>query len=111
MTKFCRFAFAALCAFGFGQGALAQTPGPVQQRIDNQDQRINAGVKSGALTPGEAARDESHDARIEAARNRDLAEHGGHLTPAERANLNHRLNHNSARIYDTIHNAKVAAPK
>jgi len=100
-----------LGAAGFVALALVRTaaaqPGEVQQRIDNQQQRINQGVASGELTKGEAARDESHLAADQAARNRDLAAHGGHLTPDERAHLNQRLNHNSARVYDTKHNDVV----
>jgi hypothetical protein len=100
-----------LAAAGFVALALVRTasaqPGEVQQRLDNQQQRINQGVASGELTKGEAARDESHLAADQAARNRDLAAHGGHLTPEERAHLNQRLNHNSARVYDTKHNDVV----
>jgi hypothetical protein len=97
---------AVIFALALSQTAAAQ-PGEVQQRIDNQQQRIDQGVASGELTKGEAARDESHLAADQAARNRDLAAHGGHLTPEERAHLNQRLNHNSARVYDTKHNAVV----
>jgi hypothetical protein len=97
---------AVIFALALSQTAAAQ-PGEVQQRIDNQQQRIDQGVASGELTKGEAARDESHLAADQAARNRDLATHGGHLTPEERAHLNQRLNHNSARVYDTKHNAVV----
>ncbi len=102
---------AGLCAAAIALPAAAQQPGPVQQRIDNQQQRINAGVRSGQLTNSEAVHDEHHLREDQAIRNRDLAAHGGHLTPAERANLNKRLDHNSARIYDTKHNAAVAPPR
>ena len=53
------------------------------------------------------------DVAEDAGRNRvylpleDLAAHGGHLTPEERAHLNQRLNHNSARVYNTKHNDVV----
>ncbi len=85
-------------------------PGPVQQRIDKQQQRIDQGVASGALRPGEAAHDEAHIQQDEAMRNRDLAAHGGHLTSAERSRLHAKLDHNSHRIYDSKHNGKIAAP-
>jgi hypothetical protein len=101
---------AAAAMLGLASEAAHADPGPVQQRIDNQQQRINNGVATGALTNHEAAHDEATDARLQADRNRDLADHGGHLTPAERANLNRRLNHSSAHIYNTKHNARVAAP-
>jgi len=79
-------------------------PGEVQQRVDTQQQRINQGVASGQLTHHEAAVDESHLRADERQRNADLRANGGHLTPAEKAHLNHNLNHNSARIYRTKHN-------
>jgi hypothetical protein len=101
---------AAAGMLGLATAAAHADPGPIQQRIDNQQQRINNGVDTGALTHHEATRDESADARLEADRNRDLADHGGHLTAAERANLNRRLNHSSQHIYGTKHNARVAPP-
>jgi hypothetical protein len=101
---------ACLAMLAFAHPAAAQ-PGEVQQRFDEQQQRINNGVASGQLTRGEAAHDENHLAHDEAARNRDLAAHGGHLTGAERTRLNQRLNYNSARVYDTKHNARVGAPR
>ncbi|HTZ71945.1 MAG TPA: hypothetical protein VMB71_14910 [Acetobacteraceae bacterium] len=89
----------------------AAAPGEVQQRLNNQQQRIDRGVANGRLTHGEAARDESHDARMEAAKQRDRMEHGGHLTAAEHARLNDRENNNSQRIYDKKHNDVTAPPR
>jgi hypothetical protein len=103
--------FAGACAVGLalaGAAAAQPAPGTVQGQLDNQQQRINQGVASGQLTPGEAARDESHEQSIQAQRNHDLAEHGGHLTADERAHLHARTEYNSHRIYDTKHNDKVA---
>lgn len=100
---------AATFAFLLAQPAAAQ-PGEVQGRANNQQNRIDQGVASGQLSAGEAARDQAHLNNIEAAKARDKAMHGGHLTPAEHARLNQRLNNNSARVYDTKHNA-VTAPR
>ena len=102
--------FAVVFAMCFAMPALAQ-PGPVQGRIDNQQQRINQGVATGQLTPAEAHRDEAHLRQDQRIRNRDLAAHGGHLTPAEKARLNARLNNNSARVYDTKHNPPAVPPQ
>ncbi len=109
MTRF----LSPIFALGLGLAAgptFARAPGPVEQRIDNQQQRINNGVATGELTKGEAARDEAHVEQDQAIRNKDLADHGGHLTGAERAHLDAKLNHNRHRVYATKHNAKVAAP-
>jgi hypothetical protein len=103
-----RFVLAAMVCLT-SAAAFAQFS-PVQQRIDNQQQRIDTGVATGALTRHEAANDESADRHLQADCNRDLADHGGHLTAAERANLNHRLNKSSGHIYNTKHNGQVAAP-
>jgi hypothetical protein len=106
-TRF--FAAASLLlAAGACQQASAQTaaprPGEVQQRLDTQQNRIAAGIKSGQMTPAEVAGVEAHDARIAASRTHDKEMHGGHLTAAEKRNLNERLNANSARIYRKKHN-------
>ncbi|MEJ0049414.1 MAG: hypothetical protein WDN04_27415 [Rhodospirillales bacterium] len=107
MTSFTNILGAAALAALALSGTAAAQAGEVQQRLDNQQQRIDQGIASGQLTRGEAARDETHLAADQAARNRDLAEHGGHLTRAEKVRLNQRLNHNSARVYDTKHNGVV----
>lgn len=78
-------------------------PGPVQQRIDKQDSRIEQGVNSGKLSPQEAAKLQKRDAQIEADRQRDLAAHNGHLTAHERENLNHKLNKTSHKIEHEKH--------
>lgn len=92
--------------------AAAQPVGEVQQRFDNQQQRINNGVATGALTRGEAARDEGHLRADEALRNRQrIRDDGRSLTAGQKARDNHLLNHNSARIYDTKHNGAVGLPR
>ncbi len=71
----------------------------VQGRIDNQERRVDQGINSGKLTPGEAARDTRRDARVERQLKRDEAKHNGHITKAEQAKLNRELNHNSQAIH------------
>ncbi|MFY9640674.1 MAG: hypothetical protein WCD20_13125 [Rhodomicrobium sp.] len=71
----------------------------VQGRIDNQENRVDHGINSGKLTPGEAARDTRRDARVERQMKRDEAKHGGHITKGEQAKLNRELNHNSRDIH------------
>jgi hypothetical protein len=103
--------FKPLCAAGFafglacGGAAFAQAPpGTVQNGLNTEQQRVNQGVNSGQLTPREDANEEAHEQSIQAQRNQDLRANGGHLTPAERAHLDKRLNYNSGRVYRLKHN-------
>ncbi len=82
----------------------AAQAGEVQNRINHQQARINQGLASGQLTHGEYNRDEWRLRHDQYARNRDLRQNGGYLTPQERANLNGRLNNNSNDVYFTKHN-------
>lgn len=91
----------ALCTSALPSIAQA---GPVQNRFNRQQARINQGVRSGQLTQREYNSDETRLQRDEWARNRDLRRNDGHLTRQERANLNRRLNNNSRDIYFTKHN-------
>ena len=81
--------------------------GEVHNRLENQQDRIAAGVARGQLTPGETARLESRDAAINQRRRADLRANGGHLTAAEYRNLNRRENNVSRAIYRDRHNAAV----
>ena len=92
--------------------ALAQaTPTPAE-RMAHQQQRINQGIASGQLTHHEAVVDERHLRTDERIRAQQRAHNGGApLTASQRARDQRLLNNNSARIYDTKHNARVAAPQ
>jgi hypothetical protein len=74
----------------------------IEQRQDNQEQRIEQGVKSGELTTGETKRLEAQQNRIETAELR--AKSDGVVTPSERARLTHRENKASRNIYRKKHN-------
>jgi hypothetical protein len=101
--------FALLAAFTIAAPAYAQTddtnvPGhprvnEVDQRLENQQDRINAGEKNGTITQGQAARDEKRDANIAAQASKDEAKHGGHLTKGEDKRLNKELNKDSKDIH------------
>ena len=71
----------------------------VNQRLDNQQNRIQAGVADGQINAKQAARDEKHDANIAQHESADEAKHDGHLTKQEQKNLNKSENHNSRRIH------------
>lgn len=112
MTRLAALAAISLLALPAAAQTLpAVQPGEVQSRFNEQQERINQGVRSGSLTPAEAARDEAHLRADERVRNQDLRAHGGHLTPAEQARLNQRLNHNSRRIHETKHNGVSVPPR
>jgi hypothetical protein len=99
-----------LCCAGFGSSfAMAQDVpdhprvNEVNQRLDNQQARINQGLANGTMTGKEAARDEAHDANIAKRESVDEAKHGGHLTKGEQNRLNRAENRNSKRIYRQKH--------
>jgi hypothetical protein len=75
----------------------------VNNRLANQQNRINNGLKNGTMTTAQADRDETHDANIARRESTDEAEHGGHLTKQEQHNLNKSLNKNSQHIYKQKH--------
>ena len=93
----------ALIGLSLAGAASAQT---VDQRHADQQQRIDRGVVSGRLTPGEAASVERQQGRIDRAEARDRARNGGYLTAANRAHLQARENRASAHIYRAKHNAR-----
>ncbi len=70
----------------------------VNQRLANQNKRINADVKNGTLTKGQAANlhNEDHQVRQE---ERDMAsQNGGHITKSEQHVLNQQENGISNQI-------------
>jgi len=75
----------------------------VNQRLDNQQARINQGVANGTMSEKQAAHDEAHDANIAKRESVDEAKNGGHLTKGEQNRLNRSLNKNSKRIYKQKH--------
>ena len=101
---------AAICCFSLAASlATAQTVpdhprvNEVNQRLDNQQARINQGQANGTMTNKEAARDEKHDANIAKRESVDEAKHNGHLTKGEQNRLNRSENRNSRRIYRQKH--------
>ena len=89
---------------------LAQTDVPghprvneVNNREQNQQNRINNGLKNGTMSHAQAARDEKRDANIARRESVDQAKHNGHLTKQEQHNLNRSENRNSKDIYKQKH--------
>ena len=91
-------------------GALAQTaqlptPDPtVNQRLENQKDRIRAGNKDDQLTKAEATRLRADDAAVRAREKVYRQANDGKLTTGEKAQLNRELNRSSRQIYRARHN-------
>lgn len=110
-------AFAA--AFAFTPAALfAQTsttttvttptkPATINQRKENQQDRIGQGVTSGQLTAGETSHLEKQEAGINKEESGMRAQDNGKLTTQDRKTLTAQQNQESRRIYRDKHNARV----
>jgi hypothetical protein len=77
----------------------------IQQRKENQQDRIANGVANGSLTPHETANVENKEAALNRETRRDRAKNGGNLTNNEKARINHQQNKLSRNIYRDKHNA------
>jgi hypothetical protein len=76
----------------------------VNARQGNQQSRINNGVRSGQLTPGETHNLENRDTSIKNQAQADRAANGGSLTNQERQQINQRQNNVSNSINRDAHN-------
>lgn len=81
--------------------------GQIGQRRENQQDRIAQGIRSGQMTPGEAARQENREQGL----NREISgmrqANGGHLTAGERGLVNQQQNRQSRQIYNEKHNGST----
>jgi hypothetical protein len=77
----------------------------IEQRKENQQQRIGEGVEKGSLTAGEATRLERKEAAIN--KEEKNMKGDGNFTPAERAKVRHQQNVMSRRIYQQKHDAQA----
>ena len=84
-----------------------QPKGEINRRIENQKDRIQAGVADDQLTKREAARVERHDKEIHKQEKKDRQENGGNLTKKEKRQLNRELNRNSREIARERHNNRT----
>lgn len=92
---------------------LAQSTGTastarIDQRQANQQQRIDRGVKSGALTQKEAARLQKGQQRIGRMETKAMAD--GKMTPRERRRIEQAQNAQSRKIYEEKHDKQRAKP-
>ncbi len=97
-----------IAAAALGLAALTALPAAAQvnAREYNQQRRIDQGVRSGELTPREAAHVERQQDRINAHENRMRARNGGYLRPGQRARLARQQNRASRHIYRAKHNGR-----
>ena len=81
-------------------------PATINQRKENQQDRIAQGVKSGQLTAGETSHLEKQEAGINKEEAGMRAQDNGHLTKQDRKTLTHQQNVESRRIYRDKHNGR-----
>ena len=67
-------------------------PPTIQQRKDNQQDRIAQGIQSGQLTAGETKNLETKEAGVNKEESTMRSEDDGHLTSADRSKLNSQQN-------------------
>jgi hypothetical protein len=72
----------------------------------NQQDRIAQGVKSGSLTPSEAAKMQQQERNFNQTVKAQRAANGGSLTAAQKQADRQRLNQNSRNLYHAKHNNK-----
>ena len=110
MSHMLRFVSAAIVALSLTPiAAFAQTNTPgIDQRQQNQEQRIDRGVSSGALTKPETRRLEQGQNRVNRMENKARAD--GTVTRRERAKVHATQNKQSARIYKQKHDGQRRQP-
>ena len=106
LTKFAAAVFAATVLAGSAGTAFADTPWQeshprreeVNNRLGNQDHRINQERREGELGRGQARQLHREDRHIRQEERRMAARDGGHITRADQRILNRQENHVSRQI-------------
>lgn len=81
------------------------TGSTINDRRENQQDRVAQGVQSGQLTPGETGKIETQEAAVNGEIKADRAANGGKLTQQEKTQINGQQNHLSNEIYQDKHNS------
>lgn len=76
----------------------------VNQREQNQQNRIANGLQNGTLNAKQASNLENREASVQNRETKDMAAHNGHLTKAEQRGINRQQNRISRSIYKDKHN-------
>ena len=100
-------ATAALCTLLTGAGFAQVTGQSIQERKNNQQERIRQGVRSGELTRGETRNLERREASVNREEHAMRRADGGHLTAHDKAVLTRQQNHISRSISKDKHNDRV----
>jgi len=100
-------AIATFCTLLTGAGFAQVTGGTIQERKNNQQERIGQGVRSGQLTAGETRNLERREASVNREEHAMRRADGGHLTAQDKAALTSRQNNISRSINKDKHNARV----
>lgn len=100
--------FLTIIAAGLALSATgtAFAQGRVQQRQENQQDRIANGVKNGSLTPKETAHLENKEAKLNKEIRTDRKANGGNLTNNEKRQINRQQNRLSKDIYVQKHDGQ-----
>jgi hypothetical protein len=75
----------------------------INQREQNQQNRIANGIKNDKLTPGQAEKLEKGQQRLVNNEKKDMAANNGHLTKKDQRQLNREANRQSRKIYKDKH--------
>jgi len=70
----------------------------VNQRLKNQNARVDKKVADGKMSQGEANKIHKEDHAIRREEKADAAANGGHITKQEQKQINHQENHVSRQI-------------
>ena len=117
-SVFLSAALAALMLPAVAQDATTTTPAQpappstqkeqnVQHRAHAQQTRIANGIKTGELTPAEAAKIEGQESKLNKEATAMKADNGGKLSAADRAKLEQQQNKLSKEIYQQKHDAQT----
>ena len=106
LTKLATVAFAATILAGSAGTAFADTPWQqnhprreeVNNRLGNQDRRINQERREGEISRGQARQLHREDHRIRTEERHLASRDGGHITRADQRTLNRQENHVSRQI-------------
>jgi len=97
--------FLTLAVTGMMMTSAVMQAQEIQQRKENQQDRIANGVANGSLTPHETANLEHKEAGLNHEIRHDRRQNGGNLTNKEKAQINRQQNQLSRNIYRDKHNA------
>jgi len=110
-VAFCSAVLAAMLMPAAAQTTNTTTASPkpatINQRKENQQDRIGQGIQSGQLTAGEASKVETKESDLNKEERLMRTEDNGKLTSADKSALTQQQNQLSNQIYKDKHNSAV----